>query len=85
MAPENTHRGRLRGVSQNRGDALTQKGKCMSASQLVVDVGGWNDPAAIQGSTTLMKRCLRMDNPWFIHDPPADWQVVVFEVDVLVP
>jgi hypothetical protein len=42
----------------------TTKGKYLSASQLVLDDGGWNDKYAVEGAQKLIEKAIAMGDPW---------------------
>lgn len=42
----------------------TTKGKYLSASQLVLDDGGWSDEFAVEGAQKLIEKAIAMGDPW---------------------
>jgi hypothetical protein len=56
------HEERLYSKAWKRVD--TTKGKYMSASQLVLDDGGWSDEFAVDGAQKLIEKAIAMGEPW---------------------
>jgi hypothetical protein len=47
----------------------TTNGKYMSASQLVIDDGGWDDEFAVGGAQKLIEKAIAMGDPWVRMHP----------------
>ena len=48
--------------------------------RLVVDLGGWNDPLAIQGATTGCSKALILGKPWYrIHPQTEMLEFIILE------